>query len=182
MKSHPGWVVLQAFEPRKSGFMACSLNTCAQLSRIKISCQFLTVTEVCPSGKGSWWVNFRMKEWNLGWMSEGHQSALECCIQSDRSRGREGAFSSIQENPWGMMASSGAVWMIVKKARSGWEASLPGGPTLGTSTRQERRKQIWVIGRDAPEWAPGDPESLRESLRAQEGPQKLSTGQQSHRD
>lgn len=40
------------------------------------------------------------------------------------------------------MDSSGAVWMIVKKAGSGWEASLPGGPALGTSTRQERRKQI----------------------------------------
>lgn len=37
---------------------------------------------------------------------------------------------------------SGAVWMTVKKARSGWEASLPGGPTLGTSTRQEGRKQV----------------------------------------
>lgn len=142
----PRVAVSQAFEPGSLVLwpaLEISVPNCL-VNRIKISCQFLTVTEVCPSGKGSWWLNFRMKGWNLGWMSEGYQSLcpLECCIQSNRSRRRKGAFSSIQENPWGMMDSSGAVWMIVKKAGSGWEASLPGGPALGTSTRQERRTQI----------------------------------------
>lgn len=56
-------------------------------------------------------------------------------------------------------------------------------PLWGLLPGKRGESRYRVIGRDAPEWAPGDPGSLRESLRAQEGPQKLSTGQQQgHRD
>lgn len=92
-------------------------------------------------------------------MSEGYQEPVSPGVLYQSTDQKEKGGLLI--NPGKPLRDDGlwGIGMIVKKAGSGWEASLPGALLWGLLPGKRGESRYRVFGRDAPEWVPGDPGS-----------------------